>query len=77
MICELAEKYGGVFTLYLGGVRAIAISDINIAKEAAIKQADTFSNRFLPPVLEWTIGDNGMIFTYFSGRKSHVMEWGF
>lgn len=62
VICELAEKYGGVFTMYLGGLRVIVISDINIAKEAAIKQADIFSNRFLPPVLVWTIGDNGSLF---------------
>ncbi|KAJ8046345.1 Cytochrome P450 2U1 [Holothuria leucospilota] len=59
--CHLAEEYGGIYTVYFGNIRVIVVSDLSIIKEAAVKQADTFSNRFLPPILEWTVQDHGSI----------------
>lgn len=58
------------------------ISDLNIIKEAAVKQADTFSNRFLPPVLEWTVQDHGelkhvcgkLLKILFQVRKNNVLQ---
>ncbi|PIK51744.1 putative cytochrome P450 2U1 [Apostichopus japonicus] len=59
---EIFQNYGGICTVYLGRARTILITDINIVKETATKQADNFSDRFLPPILAWTVGSDGSLF---------------
>lgn len=72
------EKYGGIYTVYLGRARSVLITDINIIKETATKQADNFSDRFLPPILAWTIGNDGSLFfqngPVWKERRKFVMQ---
>nr|XP_032634090.1 cytochrome P450 2H2-like isoform X2 [Chelonoidis abingdonii] len=49
---ELSEKYGPVFTIYLGSERVVVLYGQEAVKEALIDQGDEFSDRGRMPVFE-------------------------
>ncbi|XP_050816173.1 cytochrome P450 2C18-like isoform X2 [Gopherus flavomarginatus] len=51
-ICELREKYGPIFTIYLGSERVVVLYGQKAVKEALIDQGDEFSDRGHMPVFE-------------------------
>uniref|UniRef100_A0A8C0GGT0 Uncharacterized protein n=1 Tax=Chelonoidis abingdonii TaxID=106734 RepID=A0A8C0GGT0_CHEAB len=53
---ELSEKYGPVFTIYLGSERVVVLYGQEAVKEALIDQGDEFSDRGRMPVFERGIG---------------------
>ncbi|PIK51743.1 putative cytochrome P450 2U1 [Apostichopus japonicus] len=75
---RMFQKYGGICTVYLGRSRIILLTDINLIKETATKQADNFSDRFLPPLLAWTIGSEGSLFfqngPVWKERRKFIMQ---
>uniref|UniRef100_A0A452GNH2 Uncharacterized protein n=1 Tax=Gopherus agassizii TaxID=38772 RepID=A0A452GNH2_9SAUR len=51
-MCELREKYGPIFTIYLGSERVVVLYGQEVVKEALIDQGDEFSDRGHMPVFE-------------------------
>uniref|UniRef100_A0A8C4WLC7 unspecific monooxygenase n=1 Tax=Gopherus evgoodei TaxID=1825980 RepID=A0A8C4WLC7_9SAUR len=51
-MCELREKYGPIFTIYLGSERVVVLYGQETLKEALIDQGDEFSDRGHMPVFE-------------------------
>ncbi|XP_050816165.1 cytochrome P450 2H2-like isoform X1 [Gopherus flavomarginatus] len=51
-MCELREKYGPIFTIYLGSERVVVLYGQEAVKEALIDQGDEFSDRGHMPVFE-------------------------
>uniref|UniRef100_A0A8C0GFJ4 unspecific monooxygenase n=1 Tax=Chelonoidis abingdonii TaxID=106734 RepID=A0A8C0GFJ4_CHEAB len=49
---ELREKYGPIFTIYLGSERVVVLYGQEVVKEALIDQGDEFSDRGRMPVFE-------------------------
>ena len=61
-----ASSYnGGIMTVYLGPMRAVIVSDMALVKQALIRQADSFSDRELPPLLTQVFSVRGKICIYF------------
>ncbi|KAJ8273038.1 hypothetical protein GJAV_G00096680 [Gymnothorax javanicus] len=49
-MCELAEKYGPVFTLHMGRKKYIIVTGYEAVKEALVTQADDFGDRGITPM---------------------------
>uniref|UniRef100_A0A8C4WLA1 unspecific monooxygenase n=1 Tax=Gopherus evgoodei TaxID=1825980 RepID=A0A8C4WLA1_9SAUR len=61
-MCELREKYGPIFTIYLGSERVVVLYGQETLKEALIDQGDEFSDRGHMP-LQHSHNRNSSIFT--------------
>ncbi|XP_030427081.1 cytochrome P450 2H2-like isoform X3 [Gopherus evgoodei] len=59
-MCELREKYGPIFTIYLGSERVVVLYGQETLKEALIDQGDEFSDRGHMPVFERLPNKKGM-----------------
>ncbi|KAM3912259.1 cytochrome P450 2F3-like [Leptodactylus fuscus] len=69
---ELSNKYGPVFTIYLGPQPNVVLHGHKAVKEALVEQADTFSGRGeFPAVHNFTQG-NGIAFS--NGEKWKVLR---
>ncbi|XP_050816164.1 cytochrome P450 2C55-like isoform X2 [Gopherus flavomarginatus] len=58
-MCELREKYGPIFTIYLGSERVVVLYGQDAVKEALIDQGDEFSDRGHMPVFERITEEKG------------------
>uniref|UniRef100_A0A452HTZ1 unspecific monooxygenase n=1 Tax=Gopherus agassizii TaxID=38772 RepID=A0A452HTZ1_9SAUR len=64
-IDELSEKYGSIFTIYLGSERVVVLYGYEIMKESLIGLGEEFSGRGSMPLFEkmgWT-GKKGIVFS--------------
>ncbi|XP_071979535.1 cytochrome P450 2F3-like [Engystomops pustulosus] len=69
---ELSNKYGPVFTIYLGPQPNVVLHGFKAVKEALVEQADNFSGRGeFPVVFRFTQG-NGIAFS--NGEKWKVLR---
>lgn len=67
---DMARKYGPVFSLRRGPFLVVVLNDIATIKQAFVKSAQFFQNRFVPGHIRWGVPDtnkNGKLLFY--GRK--------
>ena len=57
----MANQYGGIMTIYLGPMCAVVLSDLEVVKEAMVKQGDVFSDREQPRFLEEAFQLKGIV----------------
>ncbi|XP_036592423.1 cytochrome P450 2C23-like [Trichosurus vulpecula] len=55
---KLAEKYGPVYTIYVGSQRIIMLHGYAVLKEALIDQGDGFVHRKTPPIFKTVLKGN-------------------
>ncbi|XP_036590336.1 cytochrome P450 2C23-like [Trichosurus vulpecula] len=70
-LSKLAEKYGPIYTFYLGTRRIVVLHGYNIMKEALIDQGDVFKDRGVLPIFEDVIKGRGKFRVIFS----HGERW--
>ncbi|KAM4668494.1 cytochrome P450 2H1-like [Amazona ochrocephala] len=58
---KLSEKYGSVFTIYLGPQKFVVLYGYDVVKEALIDQADNFSGRGNFPLLKRVFKGSGIV----------------
>ncbi|XP_074763445.1 cytochrome P450 2H1-like isoform X3 [Athene noctua] len=58
---KLSEKYGSVFTIYLGPQKVVVLYGYDVVKEALIDQADDFSGRGNLPLLKKLFQGTGIV----------------
>ncbi|KAM4669503.1 cytochrome P450 2H1-like [Amazona ochrocephala] len=58
---QLSEKYGPVFTIYLGPQKFVVLYGYDVVKEALIDQADNFSGRGIFPLLNRVFKGSGVV----------------
>ncbi|KAM4668492.1 cytochrome P450 2H1-like [Amazona ochrocephala] len=58
---KLSEKYGSVFTIYLGPQKFVVLYGYDVVKEALIDQADNFSGRGIFPLLNRFFKGSGVV----------------
>uniref|UniRef100_A0A8C3KS44 unspecific monooxygenase n=1 Tax=Calidris pygmaea TaxID=425635 RepID=A0A8C3KS44_9CHAR len=58
---KLSEKYGPVFTVYLGPQKVVVLHGYDVVKEALIDQADDFSGRGNLPLLKKLFQGTGIV----------------
>ncbi|XP_007478162.2 cytochrome P450 2C44-like [Monodelphis domestica] len=61
---KLYEKYGPVYTIYLGSQPVVVLHGYKALKEALIDQGDIFGGRGKIPVFENTFKGNGIVFSH-------------
>ncbi|XP_068106863.1 cytochrome P450 2F2-like isoform X2 [Hyperolius riggenbachi] len=71
-LLELTDKYGPVYTLYLGTKPAIVISGYSAIKEALIDQSEVFGDRADIPVFQRFIGDKD--FATWNGDRWKILR---
>ena len=54
-----ARQYGGVISIKMGPRIAVVLNDISSVKEAIVKQADCFSDRFVPTMAKTVLPPQG------------------
>ncbi|XP_065263680.1 cytochrome P450 2H1-like isoform X3 [Emys orbicularis] len=62
-IDELSEKYGSIFTIYLGSERVVVLYGYEIVKEALIGLGEEFSGRGSMPLFEKMAQEPGIVFS--------------
>ncbi|XP_078510815.1 cytochrome P450 2F3-like [Lissotriton helveticus] len=62
-LMEFGQKYGDVFTIYLGPHPAVVLFGYNALKDALLGQADDFSGRAILPVFERIANRKGLVFS--------------
>ncbi|EMP41805.1 Cytochrome P450 2H2 [Chelonia mydas] len=60
---ELSEKYGSIFTIYLGSERVVVLYGYEIVKEALIGLGEEFSGRGSMPLFEKMAQEPGIVFS--------------
>ncbi|XP_074088624.1 cytochrome P450 2C44-like isoform X2 [Macrotis lagotis] len=60
----LAEKYGPIFTIYLGTQRVVVLYGYNIVKEALIDQGEAFMERGDIPIFKDFARGQGIVFSH-------------
>ncbi|XP_068927342.1 cytochrome P450 2C23-like [Petaurus breviceps papuanus] len=58
---QLAEKYGSIFTVYLGTQRVVVLHGYDILKEALIDHPDAFVDRPIIPLIDDVVKGKGVI----------------
>ena len=63
LLHQISERYGPVFTIYLGPRRIVVLCGQEAVKEALLDQAEEFSGRGKPATFDWLFkgygkGDN-------------------
>ncbi|XP_074088636.1 cytochrome P450 2C23-like isoform X1 [Macrotis lagotis] len=61
---RLAEKYGPIYTLYIGTKRIVVLHGYDIMKEALIDQGETFMERGVMPIFEDVARGQGVILSH-------------
>ncbi|XP_074088637.1 cytochrome P450 2C23-like isoform X2 [Macrotis lagotis] len=61
---KLAEKYGPIYTLYIGTKRIVVLHGYDIMKEALIDQGETFMERGVMPIFEDVARGQGVILSH-------------
>ncbi|XP_072484669.1 cytochrome P450 2C23-like isoform X2 [Notamacropus eugenii] len=61
---QLAEKYGPIYTIYIGTQRIVVLHGYNIMKEALIDQGDVFMDRGDIPIFEDLARGQGIVFSH-------------
>ncbi|XP_027696323.1 cytochrome P450 2C23-like [Vombatus ursinus] len=61
---QMAEKYGPIYTLYIGTQHVVVLHGYNIVKEALIDQGDGFAERGIIPVFEDVVKGQGVVFSH-------------
>lgn len=56
---QLAEKHGGVFTVWVGPTALVALSGFQAVKEALISNSEQFSGRPLTPLFQDLFSERG------------------
>ncbi|XP_018429725.1 PREDICTED: cytochrome P450 2F2-like [Nanorana parkeri] len=69
---ELSNKYGPVFTIYLGSKPHVVLYGYQAVKEALVEQADNFSGRGDFPVVHRFTQGNGIAFS--NGEKWKILR---
>ncbi|CAM5155812.1 unnamed protein product [Natator depressus] len=64
---ELSEKYGSIFTIYLGSERVVVLYGYEIVKEALVGLGEEFSGRGSMPLFEKMAQEPGIVFS--SGER--------
>ncbi|XP_072286507.1 cytochrome P450 2G1-like [Pyxicephalus adspersus] len=59
---EIREKYGDIYTIYMGPRRVIVLCGYDAAKEALVDQGDVFGMRGLLPSVEQYFKGQGLVF---------------
>ncbi|XP_043841075.1 cytochrome P450 2C44-like [Dromiciops gliroides] len=61
---ELAEKYGPIYTLYMGTQRVVVLHGYSITKEALVDQGDVFMERGDMPIFDDMLKGQGVVFSH-------------
>ncbi|XP_036590327.1 cytochrome P450 2C23-like [Trichosurus vulpecula] len=61
---QLAEKYGPIYTLYIGTQPVVVLHGYNVMKEALIDQGDVFMERGDIPIFEDLARGQGLVFSH-------------
>ncbi|XP_074152532.1 cytochrome P450 2C23-like [Sminthopsis crassicaudata] len=69
---QLAEKYGPIYTVYIGTQRVVVLHGYNITKEALLDQGEIFMERGNIPIFEEISKGNGVVFSH--GEKWKQMR---
>ncbi|XP_014811651.1 PREDICTED: cytochrome P450 2H2-like [Calidris pugnax] len=69
---KLSEKYGPVFTVYLGPQKVVVLHGYDVVKEALIDQADEFSGRGSLPLLKKLFQGTGMTLVMLASQADAV-----
>ncbi|CAM4704470.1 unnamed protein product [Lepidochelys kempii] len=64
---ELSEKYGSIFTIYLGSEQVVVLYGHDILKEALISPGEEFSGRGSMPLFEKHAKETDIVFS--SGER--------
>ncbi|XP_069510660.1 cytochrome P450 2B15-like isoform X2 [Ambystoma mexicanum] len=62
-LMELGQKYGDVYTVYLGPKPVVVLFGYNVLKDALLGQADDFSGRAILPVFDRIFHRKGLVFS--------------
>ncbi|XP_072044863.1 cytochrome P450 2U1-like isoform X2 [Amphiura filiformis] len=60
-LAKMAALYGGILMVHLGPVRTLILSDLDVVKHAMVRQADCFSDREQPKLLEEAFQSEGSV----------------
>ncbi|KAG7506243.1 cytochrome P450 2K1-like [Solea senegalensis] len=61
-LCELSEKYGSVFTVYLGTEKVVVLAGYKAVKEALVGYAEEFGDRHISRIFHDTHHGHGLVF---------------
>nr|XP_043905949.1 cytochrome P450 2K1-like [Solea senegalensis] len=61
-LCELSEKYGSVFTVYLGTDKVVVLAGYKAVKEALVSCAEEFGDRHISPIFHDINQGHGILF---------------
>ncbi|XP_070704107.1 cytochrome P450 2K1-like [Pempheris klunzingeri] len=61
-LCELSEKYGSVFKVYLGTNKVVVLAGYKVVKEALVSYAEEFGDRDISPIFYDTNQGHGILF---------------
>ncbi|XP_072484540.1 cytochrome P450 2C23-like [Notamacropus eugenii] len=63
-LCKLSEKYGPVFTVYLGSQPVVMIHGYKALKEALVDQGEIFGDRGKLPIFDDIYKGHGIVFSH-------------
>ncbi|XP_077413245.1 cytochrome P450 2K1-like [Vanacampus margaritifer] len=61
-LCELAKRYGSVFTVYMGTNKVVVLAGYKAVKEALVGHAVEFGERYISPIFHDNSQGHGIIF---------------
>ncbi|XP_061893170.1 cytochrome P450 2K1-like isoform X1 [Entelurus aequoreus] len=61
--CELSERYGSVFTVYMGTNKVVVLAGYKAVKEALVNHAEEFGERHIFPIFQDMNHGHGIVFS--------------
>ncbi|KAM8775029.1 cytochrome P450 2A13 isoform 2-T2 [Rhynchonycteris naso] len=71
-LMKISERYGPVFTVYLGRRPVVVLCGYEAVKEALLDQAEEFSGRGMQATFDWISKDYGVVFS--SGERAKQLR---
>ncbi|XP_074075238.1 cytochrome P450 2A13-like [Macrotis lagotis] len=71
-LMKIGEKYGPVFTVYLGPRTVVVLTGYDAVKEALVDQADEFSGRGEQATFTWLVEEFGVVFS--NGERARQLR---
>ncbi|XP_056144591.1 cytochrome P450 2K1-like [Lampris incognitus] len=62
-LCDLAKRYGSVFTVHLGPKKVVVLAGYRTVRQALVSHAEEFGNRQISPVFHDFCQGHGIIFS--------------
>uniref|UniRef100_A0A8C2UP09 Cytochrome P450 n=1 Tax=Chinchilla lanigera TaxID=34839 RepID=A0A8C2UP09_CHILA len=73
-LMKISERYGPVFTIYLGPRRVVVLCGQDAVKEALVDQAEEFSGRGEQATFDWLFKGYGVVFSHWE-RARHLRRF--